>query len=78
MDDRVGEWVARKAMHAADPFAEGELAPPAAQGIGCAIAMVAGRAIASSERIQKANGRSYFPVQDCDGAAFTLSEKRWR
>ena len=80
MDDRVGEWVARKATHAADPFAAGDLAPPVAPGIGLsAIAVTAtGRAVASSSRIQKANGRAYFPVQDCDAAAFTLSEKRWR
>ena len=79
MGDRVGEWVARKATHAADPFAAEALPPPAAEGVGGAIATTStGHVVAKSSRIQRANNRIYFPVQDCDAAAFTLSEKRWR
>ena len=81
MPDRaVAEWVARKALHASDPFASADLSPPAAAGIGAAVAVMAtgNTIIANSSRIQKANNRIYFPIQDCDSSAFTLSDKRWR
>ena len=77
--DRVCEWVARKSSHAADPFSDVQsLPPPTADGMGAASAVVANRVVANSTRIQRANNRVYFPVADCDVAAFTLSDKRWR
>ena len=53
--------------------------PPSAPGTGAAIAVAAGNVIiAKSDRIQRANNRVYFPVQDCISSIFVLSEKRWR
>mmetsp|Transcript_7293 Transcript_7293/g.22971 ORF Transcript_7293/g.22971 Transcript_7293/m.22971 type:complete len:81 (+) Transcript_7293:85-327(+) len=78
----VAEWLARKATHEADPFADEvrRTAPPAiAAGAGAAAAVTgAGQMVASSERVQRANGRVYFPIADCVANAFELSPKRWR
>ena len=75
----VAEWVARKASHADDPFAVDALPLPSAAGVGGASACTSnGQIVASSNRIQRANGRVYFPVQDCVKSAFTISDKRWR
>ena len=76
-DRSVSEWVARKATHATDPFSA-ELPPPAAAGAGAAVAVFGNETIAKSTRVQKANNRVYFPMQDCKKSAFTLSDKRWR
>lgn len=77
-DRTVSEWIARKASHAADPFSAEELPPPAAAGVGAAVAIAGNRVVADSRRIQRANNRIYFPIQDCDRSAFTPSDKRWR
>jgi hypothetical protein len=78
MSDRtVVEWMARKAAHADDPFSN-DVPWPTAAGLGAAVAVIGNHMVANSSRIQKANNRIYFPVQDCDKSAFTLSEKRWR
>ena len=78
--DAVSEWVARKATHVQDPFTNLDTLPaPFATGMSHAIALTAtGQRVASSSRVQKANGRVYFPVQDCNKSAFVLSDKRWR
>ena len=79
-DDRSREWQARKATHAADPFADliKRVAVPAAVGMGSATAIVNGVVVASSQRVQRANQRVYFPLADCTVASFTPSDKRWR
>ena len=80
MTDGICEWVARKAAHAADPFADvSALPPPCAPGVGGARAVVSGRVVARSSRVQKANGRVYFPIQDCDASAFeTFATIEWQ
>ena len=80
MAARVGEWVARKETHASDPFADDALWHHRGfeSGVSGATAVVGTTIVASSSRVQRANGRVYFPVQDCLRSAFTLSDKRWR
>lgn len=55
--DRICEWVARKASHAMDPFANlQDLPPPAADGVGSASASTSNAiVVARSSRIQKAS-----------------------
>ena len=78
----VAEWKARKATHEDDPFESPERrsAPPADPcGVGKATAMTSsGMIVASSARIQRANGRIYFPIADVVHSAFERSAKRWR
>ena len=76
-----GAWAARKATHEPDPFADEarRTAEPACAGVGSATATLAGRTLpASSSRIQRANGRVYFPIADCSSALFERSSKSWR
>ena len=75
----VAEWVARKETHEENPFADPERrSAPARDGVGSATASTANRVIASSDRVQRANGRIYFPIADVDATLFELSSKRWR
>ena len=80
MSRGVAEWQARKTTRASDPFVSKDALSeqPVAPGVGAATAVVAGRVVASSTRIQRANQRVYFPIADCVAAAFELSDKRWR
>ena len=73
----VTEWKQRKASHAQDPLnaIRGTACP---QPDGLVTACVNGVVVASSSRVQWANRRAYFPMEDCAVDHFRSSVKRWR
>ena len=84
-DERVAEWISRKAQSAPNPLAELRSRPRGASSVNGAseagvnaTATVDGVTVARTSRGQMANARVYFPVEDVDEKFFEDCPKRWR
>ena len=90
--ERVTEWQARKETHSLDPMVaqqrilslgggrqlkQQQATDPDPSG-SVVVAKLGRVTLARSARVQHANKRAYFPVEDCVSARFLPSPKRWR
>lgn len=81
--DGVAEWVERKGRRCADPLDAIKAGchpctqPEASDGTDWVVARAGGVVVARTCRVQEANRRYYFPIEDCIAEHLESSPKRW-